>query len=332
MLDVLVSNVDMGQGASTVLCMIAAEALGYPPAKVRHPLPDTSVVPDSGPTVASRTTMVVGRIVVDACRDLMRTVREHLARERGVSADAVRIDERGARVDGRRAGNRPGDDPEADGFPAVASRLAAQHGPLTGRASYESPPNVRWDEERYRGDAYKAYSWIANVVEVDVDPDTLEVRPARATSVVEIGRAIHPVLAAGQVEGGVLQALGWGYLEEIKVEAGRYLNDRMTTYIIPTSLDAPEMAVEIAEIPYARGPYGAKGLGELPMDVGAAALAGAIDQATGTFSREIPVTPERLFDLQRRGPTDPAAQTRRVGTPPGPDKPPGPAKPAGEGR
>ena len=289
MLDVLVSNVDMGQGASTVLCMIAAEALGFARDRVRHPLPDTSVVPDSGPTVASRTTMVVGRIVIDACRDLTQVVRELIARDREVSADTVSIGEDGVRVDGQPEGS----------FESVARRVASRYGPVTGRATYQSPPDLRWDEQRYRGDAYKAYSWIANVVEAEVDEATLEVHPTRVTSVVEIGRAIHPVLAAGQVEGGVLQALAWGYLEEIKVEGGRYLNDRMTTYIIPTSLDAPEMAVEIAEVPYARGPFGAKGLGELPMDVGAAALAGAIDQATGTFSDEIPITPERLFDLQQ---------------------------------
>jgi CO/xanthine dehydrogenase Mo-binding subunit len=155
---------------------------------------------------------------------------------------------------------------------------------------------VRWDEESYRGDAYKAYSWGADVVEVEVDTDTMEVHPLRATVVVEIGKAIHPVMAAGQVEGGTLQALAYGYLEEVKLEGGRYLNDRMATYIIPTSLDAPEMRVEIVELPYAGGPFGAKGLGELPMDGGAPALVAAIDHATGLFLERIPATPEMLLE------------------------------------
>ncbi len=291
-LDLLVSNVEMGQGASTVLCMIAAQTLGFDPADVHHPLPDTSVVPDSGPTVASRTTMIVGGILIDACRDLVRVVCDRVAEFEGVARAEVSADAAGVTVRGVRLGT----------FAEVARRLAASAGALTGSAAYRSPPGVPWDEERYRGDAYKAYSWIANVVELRVDVDTCEVRPERVTSVVEIGRAIHPVLAVGQVEGGVLQALAWGYLEEIKLDRqghpGRYRNDRMTTYIIPTSLDAPEMRVEILELPYERGPFGAKGLGELPMDVGAAALAGAIDQATNTFHRRIPITPERIFQLR----------------------------------
>ena len=289
LLEVLVSNVEMGQGASTVLPMIAAQALGLPLERVRHAQPDTAVVPDTGPTVASRTTMIVGRIVIDACRDLVAQLRLRLAAREGTPPEKVAVGKAGVVCDGRHLGD----------LQDVARELASEGQPLTGSATYDPPPGVAWDEERYRGDAYKAYSWVADVVEVEVDERTLEIRPTRAVSVVEIGRAIHPVLAIGQVEGGTLQALGWGYLEEVKLQDGHYLNDRMTTYLIPTSLDAPAMEVEIAELPYDRGPFGAKGLGELPMDAGAPALAAAIDQASGTFNREIPITPERLHALLR---------------------------------
>ncbi len=284
-LEIRVSNVEMGQGASTVLPMIAAQALGLPLDHVCHVQPDTSVVPDSGPTVASRTTMVVGRIVIDACQALSNELGERIAAERGVPPDEIRLDPDGLFCGDERLGD----------FAEMAGRFA----PLVGDAGYTSPPGGEWDEETYRGTAYKAYSWIANVVEVEVDPVTFEIHPTKVTAVVEIGRAIHPVLAIGQVEGGTLQAVAWGYLEEVKTERGRYLNDRMTTYIIPTSLDAPDLEVEIAELPYERGPYGAKGLGELPMDVGAAALAAAVDQAAAVFNAEIPVTPERLSELVR---------------------------------
>lgn len=284
-LEIRVSNVEMGQGASTVLPMIAAQALGLPLDRVCHVQPDTSVVPDSGPTVASRTTMVVGRIIIDACQALSNELGNRIATERGAPRKDVRFDPDGVFCGNERLGD----------FAEVAGR----HAPIVGDASYLPPPGAEWSEETYRGTAYKAYSWIANVVEVEVDPVTFEVRPTKVTAVVEIGKAIHPVLAIGQVEGGTLQAIGWGYLEEVKTDRGRYLNDRMTTYIIPTSLDAPAMEVEIAELPYERGPFGAKGLGELPMDVGAAALAAAVDQAASVFNREIPVTPERLSDLVR---------------------------------
>jgi CO/xanthine dehydrogenase Mo-binding subunit len=293
--EILVSNVEMGQGAETVLPMIAAQALGLPLASVRHRHPDTGRVPDSGPTVASRTTMIVGRILIRACSDMLKNLTHALARELGCDPGEVLLDGEGFARGKRRLGS--------------LTECARQHlrkiGPLRGTATYQPPPGHTWDEEAYRGDAYKAYSWGADVVEVEVDSATLEVRPVKATVVVEIGRAINPVLAVGQIEGGTVQALGWGTMEEIKLSGGRYLNDRMATYIIPTALDAPDMEVAIAEEPYARGPFGAKGLGELPMDGGAPALAAAIDDATGLFATELPITPERLWAaLQRDHPEE----------------------------
>jgi len=291
--EVLVSNVEMGQGASTTLAMIAAEALGLPLDRVCHPNPDTREVPDSGPTVASRTTMIVGRIVIDACAQMVRELGRALARREGVAPDCV--GPRGGRMvvaNGALARDL-GD------FTSCAAWYARAIGELAGDATYVPPPGLVWDEQRYQGTAYKAYSWGADVAEVEIDPITWVVTPVRITSVVEIGRAINPVTAMGQVEGGQLQALGWGIMEEIKTDRGRYLNDRMATYIIPTALDAPAIEVEIAELPYARGPYGAKGLGELPMDGGAAAFAAAIQHATGQFHDRIPITPERMFALAR---------------------------------
>jgi CO/xanthine dehydrogenase Mo-binding subunit len=258
--EVLVSITEMGQGAATILGQIAAETLGVPMERVRVPLPDTSVVPDSGPTVASRTTMIVGRILVDACHDLVRKL--------------------------------------------IAARASGDRGPVTGKAIYEPTPGLAWDEAAYRGDAYKAYAWGAEAVEIEIDVDTLEIRPVRAWAVVEIGRAVNPVLAAGQVEGGMSQGFGWACLEEIKSSDGHFLNDRMATYIVPTALDASPVTVEILELPHPRGPLGAKGLGELPIDGAAPAFAAAVTDATGLFPCELPITPERLLALQSRPPND----------------------------
>ena len=122
----------------------------------------------------------------------------------------------------------------------------------------------------------------------------------KITTAQDIGRAIHPVLAAGQIEGGTLQAVGYGLLEELVWDKGRIVNDRLTNYIIPTSLDAPEMETIIVEKPYVHGPFGAKGVGELPMDGGAPAIAAAVFDATGAFVTEIPVTPERLMSILER--------------------------------
>jgi CO/xanthine dehydrogenase Mo-binding subunit len=139
------------------------------------------------------------------------------------------------------------------------------------------------------------FSYAACVVEVEVDLDTGETRVLKVTTAQDIGRAIHPVLAAGQIEGGTLQGLGWALLEDVRWQDGRVWNHQLTNYIIPTAMDAPPMEVEIVEIPYVHGPFGAKGVGELPMDAPAPAVVAAIAHATGVWVTEIPVTSERLL-------------------------------------
>jgi CO/xanthine dehydrogenase Mo-binding subunit len=111
----------------------------------------------------------------------------------------------------------------------------------------------------------------------------------------DIGRVIHPVLAEGQVEGGTLQAVGYATIEEMKLIDGRYLNDRLATYLIPTALDAPRIRAILIEKPYSGVPHGAKGVGELPMDVVAPAVVAAIHDATGVWIHDLPASPERIL-------------------------------------
>ena len=132
-----------------------------------------------------------------------------------------------------------------------------------------------------------------------MDPDTFITKLTKLTTVSDVGHVVHPVLCAGQVEGGTLQALAWGYLEEIKMKDGRYLNDRLQTYLIPTMADTPDMNTILLENPTAHGPFGAKGVGELPMDGGAPALLQAIENATGVALSSIPATPERILAASR---------------------------------
>ena len=119
--------------------------------------------------------------------------------------------------------------------------------------------------------------------------------------VAEVGKVLHEVQCRGQVEGGILQALGYGLLEEMKLEDGRYLNDRLATYIVPTILDAPRMRVELMEFPWDGAPFGAKGVGELPMDGAAPAVCAAIENALGVGVDRIPATPERILEAMERG-------------------------------
>jgi CO/xanthine dehydrogenase Mo-binding subunit len=243
---VLTAQTEMGQGANTILAQIAADALEVPYEDVTIVPQDTSVVPNSGPTVASRTAMVVGGLVAEAARE-------------------------------------------------VRERMATEQPPIRVDKTYVQPSTIRWDDERYRGDAYPVFAYACVVVDVEVDRDTGEVRVTNLVAALDPGRALHPILAEGQVEGGVLQAVGYATIEEMKMADGGYVNDRLATYIIPTALDAPRIKTVLVENPYSGGPFGAKGIGEIPMDGPAPAVVAAIHDATGVWLDEVPATPEKLL-------------------------------------
>jgi len=183
-----------------------------------------------------------------------------------------------------------------DAFTRACRTYIVTHGPLRARSTYSPPPGVQWDDEAYRGDAYGAYAWAVYVAAVSVDTATWETRIDDFVALQEIGRVLHPVLAAGQIEGGVAQAIGYALLEEVVWRDGRMANGQMTNYIMPTSMDLPPIRVFFEERPYAHGPFGAKGIGELPMDGVAPAIANAIAHATGAPISKIPITPESLMD------------------------------------
>lgn len=171
----------------------------------------------------------------------------------------------------------------------------ARHGPLVVTAQYDPPPGLHFDEATYEGDAYGTYAWGCDVAEVELDPDTFEVRPLRVTAVQEIGRAINPVLARGQIEGGTAQGIGFALTEEVVMRDGAMANAQLTNYLVPTTLDTPPIDVAILEHPYAHGPFGAKGVGELPIDGPAPAIVNAI-RHLGIDVRALPATPERIME------------------------------------
>jgi CO/xanthine dehydrogenase Mo-binding subunit len=260
---VLSSSTDIGQGTETIFPMIVAETLGIAIDRVFNTAHDTGFVPDSGPTVASRTAMVVGGTCERAAQRLLRTLRE-------LHGEGT--------------------------FDTLVSRAESAAEPVRVEETYEVDASVRWDPDTYQGDAYPCYGWSCVVVDLRVDLDTGEVLYDRVVTATDVGKALSPVLAAGQIEGGTLQALGWATQEEVVLDAqGCMRNDRLTNYIIPTALDGPEMVTALIEIPYAGGPFGAKGIGEIPMDAPAAAVAQAIEAACGAVLDSLPMTPERVF-------------------------------------
>jgi CO/xanthine dehydrogenase Mo-binding subunit len=264
---VLVANTEIGQGTITIFSQIVAEVLGLPASRVVIHTPDTDAVPNSGPTVASRTVMVVGGLV-DGCARQMKHKLELFA-EHALAG-------------------------EKD-FQRVAKKWLAERGPMRVAQRYQKPPMIEWRDETYQGDAYGVFGYAALACELEVDLDTGETKVLRVTTAQDVGKAVHPILCAGQVEGGTLQGLGWALLEEVRWKDGRVWNHQLTNYIIPTSADAPPIDVELVEIPYSRGPFGAKAVGELPMDVPAPAVIAALAQATGCRLDEIPATPERVL-------------------------------------
>jgi CO/xanthine dehydrogenase Mo-binding subunit len=257
----LASTTEMGQGARTVLAQVTAAALGVPPEAVEVVPPDTSIVPDSGPTVASRTTMIVGGLLATAAAHLRTDVEAATGRS----------------------------------FAASHLAYARDHGALRATEQFHGFPGISWSDDTYQGDAYPAYSWSCAVAAVDVDLDTGAVRVRSVVQAVDPGRVVNPVLAEGQVEGGTLQAVGYATLEEMQVVDGRYRNDRLTTYLVPTVLDAPRIESILVERPFSGVPHGAKGLGELPMDIPAPAVVSAIHDATGAWITDLPATPEKVL-------------------------------------
>jgi CO/xanthine dehydrogenase Mo-binding subunit len=269
----LVSSTEFGQGTNTILCQVAAQTLNLPYEEVLIAQPDTGHVPNSGPTVASRTAMVVGKLVERAAQSLCATL---------VASGNLQL------------GYTPED------FRRAALSYLTQHGALKAEARYESPGNIFWDDETYSGEAYPAYAWAVYVAEVAVDTTTYAASVTNFHALQEVGKVLHPVLAAGQIEGGVAQGIGYALYEKCLWQNGHLANNQMTNYIMPTSADLPPIHVIFEEVPSPHGAFGAKGIGELPMDGPAPAILNAIEHATGIAFTEIPLLPEDIFERMTR--------------------------------
>lgn len=266
---VLVSSTEFGQGTNTVLCQMAAEALRLPYEDVRIAQPDTQGVPNSGPTVASRTAMIVGGLVQSAALG----VRETLSATVKLPIDYSR-----------------------DEFRAAVREYTERHGSLRSFARYDPPKDVFWDDEKYRGEAYAAFAWAVYVAEVEVDLTSYCVNVKDFVALQEVGRVLHPILARGQITGGVAQGIGYALYEKVVWQNGRMQNGQMTNYVMPTSADLPPIRVAFEEIGNAHGAYGSKGIGELPMDGPAPAILNAVADALGHSFDSIPLLPEDIFE------------------------------------
>lgn len=270
---ILTASTEMGQGKNTIFCQIAADALGISYDAISIAQPDTAVVPDSGPTVASRTAMIVGWLVEKAALKMVQILKSEF--------------------------NLPENYSQSD-FLKAAGECLRKKDRFEVFEQYQPPGSITWDDKIYRGDAYAAYGWAAYVAEVQVDLLTYEAKVEKFYAMQDIGKVLHPLLCAGQIEGGVTQALGYALMEDVVWRDGGMQNNRMTNYIIPTSADMPDIYVGFTESPTPIGPGGgAKGVGELPMDGPAPAIVNAIQDALGVSINHIPATPERIAKIMQ---------------------------------
>jgi len=225
-------------------------------------------VPNSGPTVASRTAMIVGKLVQSAARGLKQTLVVG-----GMLSEGYAPEE----------------------FQKACREHVASRGALKSYSRYDAPPGVYWDDTKYRGEAYSAFAWAVYVAEVTVDTVTYGVTVEDFVALQEIGKVLHPLLAEGQITGGVAQAIGFALYEKVVWQNGRMANNQMTNYIMPTSVDLPPIRVFFEEKGNVHGAYGAKGIGELPMDGPAPAIVNAVEDALGIKFDSIPLLPEDIF-------------------------------------
>lgn len=284
----LTGTVETGQGSLTVLGQIAAEALGMATDDVHVVSADTDATPMDTGAIASRTTYVTGNAVRLAAERAKAVLFDVAAAMLGVSAGELEARDRKIQVQGYPQRNLP--------IGAVAHQAQVVRGePAIGAASW-NPPTVPMDPETGQGKPFNTYVYATQIAEVDVDDETGAVDVLRVVAAHDCGTPINPMLVEGQVQGGIAMGLGFALQEEMLFDdAGRQRNPNLTNYIVPTSLDMPEVEVEIVDSYDPTGPFGAKGVGEPTLVPTAAAILNAIHDAVGVRLTALPATPEKVL-------------------------------------
>ena len=281
-----VGTTELGQGMRTVLSQIVAEELGVPYRAVCMVPTDTSRVPDSGPTVASRSTMMSGRALQNACAK----IRNRLF---NVAAEMLETKPENLSLNGENIVIYL-TDKKSLSMSEVINEAFSRRVNLVAEGWDVSPP-TGWDNETGQGDAYVVYAFAANIAEVSVNTLTGEIDVEKLYAAHDMGKAVNKAGVEGQIEGGSLQGMGYALMEDIIMQDGVIENPKFSTYIIPTSMDSPLIESIIVEEAYPDGPYGAKGFGEQPLMGIAPAIANAVAHAVGRRFYKIPIKPEDVL-------------------------------------
>lgn len=284
---------DYGTGARTVYTLIAAEILGIDPERIHVHNPDTNTAKDSGPTVASRTTILAGNSVRVAAQNLIQNL--DLAAADLLQCDAFQIHRVGEQYIG------PSEEPVS--WDAVVKH-AREMGLVLSAFGRWSAPEIHWDEEKGTGTPYFAYHFGAQVAEVEVDTKTGHTDVINIWAVHDIGKVIFPQGAYGQLYGGISHGLGYGLYEDLDYQEGYAQAHNFDTYLIPTSMDMPEIQGDFVEATFSAGPFGAKNIAEPAMVPTAPAILNAIANANGRRIRQLPANLERVMlgkELTKKG-------------------------------
>ncbi len=282
-----VGNVEMGQGAKTVLAQIAAEALGCQVGDINFTNVDTNIVPDSGPTVASRTTVMSGNALLDAANKLRKKLMNAAVEVLKLKVNQI-MAKHGKFYNIK-------DSHQFVTFADLAKKCYFDNVSLSDMGYYVSP-KVEYDMQNGQGEPYYVYSYATAVSEVEVDKKTGEVHVNKMTCAHDVGRVINPMLASAQIEGGVAQGVGYAIMENMVSEKGHIKTLGLSTYVIPTTRDFAEVKSVFVEDKSKDGPYGAKGLGEPSLMPVVASVVNAISNAAGCQFDHVPVLPERVWE------------------------------------
>jgi CO/xanthine dehydrogenase Mo-binding subunit len=283
-----VSTTEMGQGFLTAAAQVAAETLGIRVADVLVEFSDTAKTPDSGPTVGSRSAVMVGNAIFDACSKLRERMLSVAGRHLFSKTDPrdLTIQDGIVSVIGK---------PEVtQSLAAVAAKAYASQVSLAVVGSWY-PPQASFSAVDGQGNPCHAYAFGAQAVEVDVDTETGVITVTRSVQACDVGRALNPLNVEGQMEGGAAQGLGWSIMEESIMEGGILRNAAFHNYMIPTILDVPDLESIIVECPNELGPYGAKGVGEPALIGMAPAIRNALYDALGFPINVIPLTARQVL-------------------------------------
>jgi CO/xanthine dehydrogenase Mo-binding subunit len=279
-------EVDYGQGSDTIFCQIVAEELGLRYDSIRLITADTLTTPNAGPTSASRVTYVTGNAMLKAARALKKTLQSVADEILGEKDLVFRGEEIYSRAN-----------PEKRIPFGKAAKEAHLKGLQVVVTAWHDITTADVDPETGQGDAYATYAYATQLAEVEVDTETGKVEVLRVIAAHDVGKAINPCNVEGQIEGGVVQGMGFALVEQV-VQEGGYLKTRsLGEYTIPTSMDVPQIDCHIVEVPVSSGPYGAKGVGEPALIPTAPAIFNAIYNAVGVQVKETPASMENIRHL-----------------------------------